>query len=273
MRARASGSGCGTGTPNFTKLRLGVGSQRRKRIILDDACVVVGGKSLCSVLRKFAPASNWPGRPGCKADSGSPARSSARRRPGTLRECNRNCATRKSPSASTSCTSRRRCSACVSRGCRVFLQERLERALGLERFLAVAVGLFHLRNAPWPLAFARRRLHRGTGKSDEVLVFGDGLRQAGGSAFLVIGIRDFQLGFGQIFAVRIRVDQGLQCQPANVEAACLMSFVAFRTAPCPVRPTCRAGAAAFLRRSSRSASNCQRSRANASQIPTPIVHS
>ncbi len=58
-------------------------------------------------------------------------------------------------------------------------------------------------------------------EGDEVLVFDDGLLQARSAAFLVIGVADRQLGFGQIFAVRIGVDQGLQGQASGGVAAFL----------------------------------------------------
>ena len=132
----------------------------------------------------------------------------------------------------------------------IFLQESLEFGFGLHGFGMVAVRLFHLavmRHADLHLrvrGFVQERE-----ESPEVGIFHDGLFQARRAAFLVIGIGDGKLCLGQVFAVRVGVDQGLQGQAGDLYRPCFMSSVAFvyRTlsgsAEVPV-----AGAAFFLPR-------------------------
>ena len=58
-------------------------------------------------------------------------------------------------------------------------------------------------------------------KRDEVLVLGHRLRQVRRPALFVIGIRDRKFRFGQVFAVGIGIDQGLQREPPFRVAAVL----------------------------------------------------
>ncbi len=66
---------------------------------------------------------------------------------------------------------------------------------------------------------ASRSLRRGGEKGDEILVFRFRLGESGNSAFVVVGIRNRQLGFGKILAIRVGVDEGLQGQPSYFVSA------------------------------------------------------
>ncbi len=58
-------------------------------------------------------------------------------------------------------------------------------------------------------------------KQNEVLVFGLRLRHAVDAAFAIPTVRDGQLGFGQILAGVVCVDQRVQGQPSDFEMALL----------------------------------------------------
>ena len=93
---------------------------------------------------------------------------------------------------------------------RILLQEGLEGVLGLERLRPVAVRLFHLtemRHGHLQLRVRGFRQHRE--EHGEVCVRLNGLRGVRGSALFVKRIRNRQLCFGQVFAVRIGIDQRL----------------------------------------------------------------
>ena len=105
---------------------------------------------------------------------------------------------------------------------RIRLQECLERVLGFLSLRPVAVGLFHLpemRHGYLQLRVRCFRKHRK--KHAEILIRLNGLGSVGRPALFVIGIRNRQLCFGQILAVRIRIDQRLQIQPAYLVPAVL----------------------------------------------------
>ena len=84
----------------------------------------------------------------------------------------------------------------------------------------IAVGLGHL------VVIGHRHLHLGISglrqereEHDEVLVPCNGLGDISRAAFLEVGIRNRQLGFSQIFAVRVGINQGLQPQPPGLMLA------------------------------------------------------
>ena len=102
----------------------------------------------------------------------------------------------------------------------IFEEKRLELALGALRLVVVAVGFLH------HLIMGHADLHLRVGgfiekreEHDEILVLFDGLRQIGSPALFVKGVRHAELGFGEIFAVRVGVDQRLEAQAAFGELA------------------------------------------------------
>ena len=105
---------------------------------------------------------------------------------------------------------------------RILFQKCLERVLGLARLRAVAVRLFHLaimRHRHLQLSVSGFRQH---GEEDsEIHVRLNRLGGVCGPAFLVIRIRNRQLCFGQVLAVRVGIDQRLQVQPAHFMPAML----------------------------------------------------
>ena len=71
-------------------------------------------------------------------------------------------------------------------------------------------------------------LHLGVGgfiqegkEDDEILVFVDRLRQVRRATLFVVGVGDGELGFGQVFAVRVGIDQGLEIESRLDEFAAL----------------------------------------------------
>ena len=108
------------------------------------------------------------------------------------------------------------------RALRVRQQERLESIFRRFALGFVAVGFFH------HFIVRQADLHLGVGcfvekrkESAEVVIFLDGLREVGSAAFLVVGVGDGEFGFGEVFAVWICVDQGLQRQASFGVAASL----------------------------------------------------
>src|ERR1700683_1328759 len=96
------------------------------------------------------------------------------------------------------------------RALRILLQENLKFLFGGLSLAAVAIRFFH------SLVMRHANLHLGVGsfieereKSDEILVFVDGLGHARRAALFVIGIRDGQFRFRKILAIRVSVDQRL----------------------------------------------------------------
>src|SRR2546422_6040257 len=63
------------------------------------------------------------------------------------------------------------------------------------------------------------RLRSGREECDEIFILGFGLRQAGPAAFVIVGIRDSELRFRQVFVVGIRVDESLKGETTHVIAA------------------------------------------------------
>ena len=96
-----------------------------------------------------------------------------------------------------------------------FKQEFLEFSIRHLRLRLVAVGFCHQAEMRHAHAVLRFRGLRGCGeKGDEILIFRFRLGQSGNSALVVVGIRNRQLGFGKILAIRVGVDEGLQGQPS-----------------------------------------------------------
>ena len=104
----------------------------------------------------------------------------------------------------------------------ILLQESLEfvlRPLGLR---TVSVRFGHL------AVISHSHLHLGVRglwierkEDDEIFVAGDGLGEIGATAFLVVGVCDGELRFGQVIAVGVGINQGLKGKPAYLLTAVL----------------------------------------------------
>src|SRR5216683_3574297 len=96
----------------------------------------------------------------------------------------------------------------------IFRQKRLILFLGRLRFGSVAIGFGHLlvmRVSHLQLRVAGLLQERE--EYDEIFVALNGLGHIRRAGLFVVGVGDAQLGFGEIFAVGVGVDQRLQTQP------------------------------------------------------------
>ncbi len=94
--------------------------------------------------------------------------------------------------------------------------------LGLQCVDRIAVGFLHLLvvNLAY-LLLGFHGLFHAREEGDEVLILGFGLGEGVGAALPVPTVGDGQLGFGDVLGVGIGVDEGLEGQPGDLEAAAL----------------------------------------------------